>query len=109
MEDEAMLVLQRRQSSGDRGDSQRTATNGQLIAYPPGVLRMRLAGINPNARVSGLNALPGKSNYFIGSDPAMWRTNITNYSEVSYSDLYAGIDIEYYRHNGQLEHEPLVV
>jgi hypothetical protein len=33
------------------------------------VLRMKLLGANPHAKVIGLEELPGKSNYFIGNDP----------------------------------------
>ena len=33
----------------------------------PAVLRMRLVGANPHSRVSGIEELPGKSNYFIGN------------------------------------------
>jgi len=40
----------------------------------PAVLRMKLVGANPHAKVSGLEELPGKSNYFIGNDPKKWRT-----------------------------------
>src|SRR3989442_854067 len=36
----------------------------------PTVLRMRFVGANPEPRVSGLEELPGKANYFIGNDPA---------------------------------------
>lgn len=39
-------------------------------------LRMKLVGANPKAQVEGLEALPGKSNYFIGNDPGKWRTNV---------------------------------
>src|SRR2546425_1201752 len=38
----------------------------------------------------------------------MWRTNITNYSEVRYSDVYPGIDLVYYGNNGQLEYDLFV-
>ena len=37
-------------------------------------LQMKLAGANPNASLTGADLLPGKSNYFLGNDPAKWRT-----------------------------------
>ena len=37
---------------------------------------MRPFGANPAPRVVGLEELPGKVNYFIGNDPAKWRTNV---------------------------------
>src|SRR5262249_36914345 len=56
------------------------------------VLRMKLAGANPHAKVSGLEELPGKSNYFIGNDPKKWRTNVPNYAKVKYANVYPAVD-----------------
>ena len=38
-------------------------------AQPPAVVRMRLVGANTHPELKGLDPLPGRSNYFIGSDP----------------------------------------
>jgi hypothetical protein len=51
----------------------------------PAVLRMELVGANGRANVTGLEELPGKSNYFIGNDPKKWRTNVPNYAKVKYA------------------------
>src|SRR5688572_10153352 len=48
------------------------------------VLRMKLVGANPAAQIDGIQELTGKSNYFIGNDPAKWRTNVANYASVKY-------------------------
>ena len=40
----------------------------------PAVLRLKLAGANPRPDISGRDALPGRINYFLGSDPATWRS-----------------------------------
>jgi len=40
---------------------------------------MKVVGANPQAKVSGLEELPGKSNYLIRNDPKKWRTNVSNY------------------------------
>ncbi len=75
----------------------------------PSVVRMKLAGANPKAKVSGLKELPGKSNYFIGNDPKKWRTNVPNYAEVKYEGVYPGIDLVYYgSESGQLEYDFVV-
>jgi len=47
--------------------------------------------VKPEAR----GKLEGKVNYFIGNDPALWRTNIPTFSEVVYRDVYPGIDLVY--------------
>jgi len=74
----------------------------------PWVLHMRLVGANPATRVEGLDKLLGKSNYFVGSDPKKWRTNIPTYGKVKYTSVYPGIDLLYYGDHQQLEHDFVV-
>ncbi|HLE56590.1 MAG TPA: SBBP repeat-containing protein, partial [Rhodothermia bacterium] len=69
---------------------------------------MSLIGASPAPTVRGLDALPGKSNYFRGSDPRKWQTNVPNYSRVRYEDLYPGIDLVYYGNEGRLEYDFVV-
>ncbi|HWZ83823.1 MAG TPA: SBBP repeat-containing protein [Terriglobales bacterium] len=71
----------------------------------PSVIRMRLAGANSAARVSGAELLPGKSNYFIGNNPSQWHRNIPQYGRVNYQAVYPGIDLTYYGNQGQLEYD----
>jgi hypothetical protein len=72
------------------------------------VLRMRLQGANARASVTGADALPGKSNYFIGSDPSQWRTNVPTYAAVKYAAVYPGIDLVYHGNQRLLEYDFLV-
>ena len=73
------------------------------------VLRMKLSGANASAAVRGVEELPGKSNYFIGNDPKKWRTNVPNYAQVRYQDVYPGVDLVYYgTQGGQLEYDFVV-
>jgi hypothetical protein len=74
----------------------------------PTVMRMNVVGANKSAQVEGRDELPGKSNYFIGSDPNKWRTNVSNYSKVEYRDVYPGVDLIYYGNQRQLEHDFVV-
>jgi hypothetical protein len=69
------------------------------------VLRMKLVNANPKTRVSGLDELPGKSNYFIGNDPKKWYTNIQQFSKVRYANVYPGVDLIYYGHQRELEYD----
>jgi hypothetical protein len=71
----------------------------------PHVLRMRLAGANPAPTIRGDEVLPGKVNYFIGNDPAQWRTNIPTFGKVRMTEVYPGIDLVYYGNEGQLEYD----
>jgi hypothetical protein len=74
-------------------------------ATAPLVVRMKLVGANRTPQVKGLEELPGKSNYFIGNDPAKWRTNVTNYAKAKFQAIYPGIDLVYYGNQGQLEND----
>jgi hypothetical protein len=75
---------------------------------PPAVLRMQLVGSNAQAGMVGTDALPGKSNYFLGKDPSQWRTNIPNYRKVAEHGVYPGIDLIYYGTQNQLEYDFVV-
>ncbi len=71
-------------------------------------LRMKLVGANAHAGVAGAEALPGKSNYFIGNDPKLWRTNVPTYAAVKYSGVYPGVDLVYHGNQRLLEYDFVV-
>ena len=71
-------------------------------------LRMSLVGGARKAVVSGLDEQPGKANYYIGSDPSKWRTNVPTYAKVRYREVYPGIDLVYYGNQRQLEYDFVV-
>lgn len=77
-------------------------------ASEPAVLRMKLIGANPMPKVIGLEDLPGKVNYFIGNNPAKWRTHIPTYGKVQYASVYPGVDLVYYGTERQLEYDFIV-
>jgi hypothetical protein len=74
----------------------------------PAAIDLRLAGARNNPKAAGRQALPGKVNYFIGSDPARWRTGIPTFGRVEYSGVYAGVDLAYYGRQGRLEYDFVV-
>lgn len=73
----------------------------------PHTLRMRFKGARP-VTPQGLNRLPGQSNYFLGQDSRHWRTGVAHFERVRYSEIYAGIDVDFYHHDGQLEYDFIV-
>jgi hypothetical protein len=121
--DEAVLALKgaesgiknpevRRSKLGNRkpkletGNWKPETRNSKLGACASGVLRMRLLGANPDAKVTGEEELPGKASYLIGNDPRKWRTSVPTYAMVHYASVYRGIDLVYYGNpsaDGQLE------
>ncbi len=95
--DEAVLRLQHSAVSRQPSAGRQQAASS--------VIRMRLDGASASARVSGAEPLPGKSNYFIGNDPAKWRHNIPQFARVEYKSVYPGVDLVYYGDQGQLEYD----
>jgi hypothetical protein len=96
--DEAVLELQHPAVS-----IQHSAVNSQRASSS--VMRMRLEGANSSARISGASPLPGKSSYFIGSDPSRWHHDIPQFARVQYQAVYPGVDLVYYGNQGQLEYD----
>ena len=78
------------------------------IASTDSVARMKLAGANPHAQISGVGILPGTVNYLIGNDPHHWTSGAPVYSKVSYKQIYKGIDLIYYGTGRQLEYDFVV-
>ncbi|MGZ7031539.1 MAG: DUF7948 domain-containing protein, partial [Thermoanaerobaculia bacterium] len=72
------------------------------------VVSMRLAGASAGARTKGVDVLPGRSNYFIGNDPAKWRTGVPQYAGVRVENVYAGIDLLYRGGEGEFEYDFIV-
>jgi hypothetical protein len=72
------------------------------------VLRVRLVNADRNATVTGMNELPGRTNYFRGNDPSKWTTNVATFAKVQYRDILKGVDLVYYGNQGQLEYDFIV-
>jgi hypothetical protein len=101
-----MALGETRGASGIARHVADTADKGQRTT---GVVEMRLVGANPDAKARGEDELPGRSNYFIGSDPNKWRTNVPTYAKVRYESVYPGVDLIYYgNQGGQLEYDFVV-
>lgn len=61
----------------------------------PSIVKIRFAEANPTPKLTGTERLPGIVNYFMGDDPARWRTNLPTYTGIVYQQLYPGIDLRY--------------
>jgi len=72
------------------------------------VLRMRLRGANRKAEIRGVEQLPGRSNYFIGSESSKRPTDVPHYARVEYRDVYPGVDLAFHSRHGKLEYDWVV-
>lgn len=84
---------------------QAVLTLRHAAARQSSVVSMTLEGASRNSPVSGVDQLPGKSNYFLGNDPAQWHTDVPQFARVRYRGVYPGIDLVYYGKQGQLEYD----
>jgi len=85
-----------------------TETVFELSESPHSTVRMKLSGAIPGARLEALEKLPGISNYYLGNDPAKWRTNVPQYARLIHHDVYPGIDMVFYGSEGRLEYDCIV-
>jgi hypothetical protein len=72
---------------------------------PTDWLHLVLQGATAAPAITGEKQLPGQSHYFVGKDPAQWRTNIPTFARVRYQQVYPGVDLIYYGRQGRLEND----
>src|SRR5688572_10943588 len=98
---EAVLTLPKRETGRDGAVANRQASHRDPVT----VLRMKLVDADSTLRGEGLEELPGKTNYFAGSDPDKWQSNVPSYGRVRYQSIYPGVNLEYYGNQSQLEYD----
>ena len=69
------------------------------------LIRLHMVGSIPSPEISLGEELPGATNYFIGRDPAAWRTNIKSYDRIRYANVYPGVDLVYHGNQQELEYD----
>ena len=105
---EAVLVFMKPETLGkDEKQAARPRMNSSGKATGT-ALRMIFLGASSDTRVTGQAEQTGKANYFIGNDPAKWRTNVPTYASVHYRDVYPSIDLVYYGNQQQFEYDFVV-
>ncbi len=68
-------------------------------------LRMQWLNSNASPTIRGEDKVAGKTNYLIGDDSSQWHTNVANYTQVKYDDVYPGIDLVYYGNQQHIEYD----
>lgn len=64
-------------------------------------------GINPNVEIEKGKALEGEANYYLQQCPN-GALNVKSYTDVTYKDIYNGIDLKWYEREGNLEYDFIV-
>ena len=75
---------------------------------PSSTVRIKVVGANRQTPMEGTDPLPGRANYFLGSNPQQWRTGVPMFARVLSRQVYPGIDQVYYGNQHELEFDFLV-
>ena len=75
--------------------------------YKRVILKQEFVGANKVLPI-GCERLSWNSNFFYGNDSTKWCTNVPNYAEVWYENIYDGIDLRYYTNNNGLKYDFIV-
>ncbi|HXF70146.1 MAG TPA: hypothetical protein VNK89_10095, partial [Thermoflexus sp.] len=66
------------------------------------VIQLSFPGANPHPVLEPFERRATSVNYFLGNDPARWRTNVPVWGGVRYRELYPGVDLEVKGEGGRL-------
>ncbi|HYY94225.1 MAG TPA: SBBP repeat-containing protein, partial [Pyrinomonadaceae bacterium] len=66
---------------------------------------MKLNDADTAPAVEGLEALPGSSNYLVGSDRSRWVGDVPGFAKVQYKAVYPGVDLVCYGAGANLEYD----
>ena len=83
-------------------------SDGKPGVIRPDILRMKLARVNDDPKIEGIDELPGRTNYFLGDDPKNWQSDVPTFKKVKYENIYKGVDLIYYGNQRQLEYDFVV-
>jgi hypothetical protein len=99
---EATLILSK--VTGQSAKS-RIAFNRENNHTETRLVRLQLVGANSQAKLAGLESLPGKANYLVG-ERNEWRTGVPLFAKVEADEIYPGIRVIYYANqSAQLEYD----
>ena len=112
--DDAIVVVLSRQENVDQegANSPQNALLDPAFAEKQSVVKSSAYTIHFRGANSvlplGRTRLPFSSNFFIGNDSGGWRTDVPNYEEVVYQNLYDGIDLIYHPVPSSVKYEFIV-
>jgi len=98
-----LLTSYRKRASDPAANERRLAAAGgarALSLTPQQILTesatVEFVGADRSAKVEGLEPSTAYANFMIGNDPAKWRSHVTGYGRVRYTNVYPGIDLVYH-------------
>jgi uncharacterized protein (TIGR03437 family) len=87
---------------------QTTVTVADRAHHKAASVTAQLKGANRQSRPVGEDPLAAKASYFLGSDPANWRSGATLFTRAVEHDVYRGVDLVFHGDAGALEYDFVV-
>ncbi len=69
------------------------------------VFKIHLKNSQTPSSVEVKNQWPDYVNYYLGDDESSWASNVKQYAEVIFRDIYPGIDVRYYSMNQNFKYD----
>ncbi|HEX8528488.1 MAG TPA: PKD domain-containing protein, partial [Cytophagales bacterium] len=102
-------------TTGAAGPVARTAApapSAPPVSRPGGIrahgFEVQFNGASGQADIQASGETPERRNYFLGDDRSAWAANVPSYEEIRYRNLYPGIDLRLFAHNGTAKYEFVV-
>ncbi|MFZ1332517.1 MAG: hypothetical protein WAR83_10010, partial [Flavobacteriales bacterium] len=70
--------------------------------------RMRFLAPSQDVSVAVGDLQPGYENYFLGNDPSKWKHHVPAFGELTYNEVWDGIDVRYHAIDGNLKYDILL-
>ncbi|HSB92593.1 MAG TPA: SBBP repeat-containing protein, partial [Flavitalea sp.] len=93
------------ESSADKKDN---PYRGFGITLRSHALRVRFIGGAQEPQILPMYQREGVDNYFLGNDPAKWKSGVRTFSALQVKEIYPGVDVKYYTDNGKLKYDVVV-
>ena len=73
--------------------------------HPPAPHRLRIAfdGATSGGAIASERPLGGRAQFYLGNDPARWRTDVPLFAKIEYRELFPGIALAYEGDQGHLK------
>ncbi len=72
------------------------------------VIKLALVGGNDSPIIESGVRVGGDYNFIIGNDPLNWYQQVPAFADISYRDVYPGIDLKYFGNNQLMEYDFIV-
>ncbi|MGB0177333.1 MAG: hypothetical protein ACPF9D_09210, partial [Owenweeksia sp.] len=69
------------------------------------VLKVKFLYANPFPTIEGYAKCSFYQNYFLGNDPALWKSTVPVFRQLNYSGLYPGIDVHFKGRGSNLKYD----